>query len=61
VEVLVLPTQAAQCISPLGNTLFHAWKETLVTSMADEEYNTKQENIEQHHDYCASTGEQHVY
>jgi hypothetical protein len=71
-EVLILPTQAAKRVSPLDNTLFHEWKErirkhsllteeTLSTTMINEWYNTKEENIKHYYEHCAITHGQNVY
>jgi hypothetical protein len=71
-EILIIPTQAAKRVNPLDNTLFHEWKErirqnslvteeTLVMTMTNEWYNTKEVNIKHHYDHCAITYGQNVY
>ncbi|CAF1027512.1 unnamed protein product [Rotaria sp. Silwood1] len=72
VEILVMPTQAAKRISPLENSLFHEWKErvrqhsslseeTLATTMTNEWFNTRTDNIKHYYDHCGITYGQDMY
>ncbi|CAF3365655.1 unnamed protein product [Rotaria sp. Silwood2] len=72
VEILIIPTQAAKRINPLDNALFHEWKErvrqhsllteeTLATTMTNEWFNTRKDNIKHYYDHCGITYGQDVY
>ncbi|CAF4998505.1 unnamed protein product, partial [Rotaria sp. Silwood1] len=72
VEILFISTQAAKRINPLDDALFHEWKErgrqhslfteeTLATTMTNEWFNTRKDNIKHYYDHCGITYGQDVY
>jgi protease II len=72
IEAIVILAQAAKRISPLKNALFHEWndrvrqhslltEERLITTMNNEWYNTKEENIKYYCDHCGIARGQNGY